>query len=342
MALSQTERLGELVTNLLDCPASRAAHSLADQQFGVDAFLHDAVGLVALGPDGARRRPGRAAHAPGRRRSGAAAAGGGLALDPDLVAVRAAEPVLDPERLSPLDGGRPLVDDDRPIVGVHRLHPAIVADAVQPVDPGELDPPVVHERRSPLAVDEEDAHGRTAAMSEQWRSPRRAAAATPRRSPSRPPPRAATTVGRRLGRRGRRAGAGSCRPEGASGALAEPGRRTDGGETRPPVGGISVASSARSNRSATAPEHRDAASTPKSSAKLHVHGHEAAVAPDHGSARAPPRTRPLAVSRTARDPVAGSMGSRGSSRRSAGHVVIDRASRATCRPSVFADVGHQR
>jgi signal transduction histidine kinase len=51
LALTQTERLGELVTNLLDLSRLEGgAISLQQSQFRVDDFLRDAVGHVALTP----------------------------------------------------------------------------------------------------------------------------------------------------------------------------------------------------------------------------------------------------------------------------------------------------
>jgi signal transduction histidine kinase len=53
MALAQTERLGELVTNLLDLSRLEGgAIPLQLSPFRVDEFLHAAVGLVALWPHG--------------------------------------------------------------------------------------------------------------------------------------------------------------------------------------------------------------------------------------------------------------------------------------------------
>jgi signal transduction histidine kinase len=50
MALAQTERLGELVTNLLDLSrVEGGAIPLRQERFGVDAFLRDAVAHVAAG-----------------------------------------------------------------------------------------------------------------------------------------------------------------------------------------------------------------------------------------------------------------------------------------------------
>ena len=79
MALAQTERLGELVANLLDLSRLEGgAIPLQLSPFRVDEFLREAVGLVALSPHGVdvvvtglAARPGR------RRRPCAAAAGGG-------------------------------------------------------------------------------------------------------------------------------------------------------------------------------------------------------------------------------------------------------------------------
>ena len=79
MALAQTERLGELVANLLDLSRLEGgAIPLQLSPFRVDEFLHEAVGLVALSPHGVDVVvPGLAAR-PGRRgRPCAAAAGGG-------------------------------------------------------------------------------------------------------------------------------------------------------------------------------------------------------------------------------------------------------------------------
>ena len=59
MALSQTERLGELVTNLLDLSrVEGGAIPLQLSAFRVDDFLRDAVGHVALSPVGVRSRCG--------------------------------------------------------------------------------------------------------------------------------------------------------------------------------------------------------------------------------------------------------------------------------------------
>jgi signal transduction histidine kinase len=53
MALSQTERLGELVTNLLDLSRLEGGVvPLEVTQFGVEEFLREAVGHVAVSPDG--------------------------------------------------------------------------------------------------------------------------------------------------------------------------------------------------------------------------------------------------------------------------------------------------
>jgi signal transduction histidine kinase len=53
MALSQTERLGELVTNLLDLSrVEGGAIPLQISRFGVDEFLRDAIEHVAVRPDG--------------------------------------------------------------------------------------------------------------------------------------------------------------------------------------------------------------------------------------------------------------------------------------------------
>jgi signal transduction histidine kinase len=53
MALAQTERLGELVANLLDLSRLEGgAIPLQLSPFRVDEFLHEAVGLVALSPHG--------------------------------------------------------------------------------------------------------------------------------------------------------------------------------------------------------------------------------------------------------------------------------------------------
>jgi signal transduction histidine kinase len=52
LALAQTERLGELVTNLLDLSRLEGgAISLQPSEFRVDAFLREAVGHVGLTPD---------------------------------------------------------------------------------------------------------------------------------------------------------------------------------------------------------------------------------------------------------------------------------------------------
>ena len=53
MALSQTERLGELVTNLLDLSGLEGgAISLQPSSFGVNRFLEEAIGHVAVAGDG--------------------------------------------------------------------------------------------------------------------------------------------------------------------------------------------------------------------------------------------------------------------------------------------------